>query len=252
MNKKSIIYVPYYAVDTYQNCQQKWKYIFRDNMKTEAEPSLFEHMVFSDTLSECFLCKIRYGQDPDIDMVMKTMQKYLKDREDNLQVNWSRYNRVESYDRIEIALNIYMEKVFEQVEPVEINPPWAIKIGDYKVGGRVNLKLANGVYLNYSIGSKATAQSSLDKDEKVTAIAAGLGVPFRFVKHVSVLKSKPDVDHKFTTRTWEQVNLWIQKTKKVLKQMETGITYPNIGSWLCDEDKCPFWETCRFDLENEL
>lgn len=241
-------YMPFFALTAYGHCQRQWEFAIIHGVKTSTPPTLLLWSVFQDTLLTNFAFKARTGDSLDLEFIDSTFRETWDKKISSEDIDWGDSDRKQLKLDCKSAIDVYMDKMADFVDPREVNVPWGVTVNGAKITGRISMKLINGHYLELTLGGKSTSQNDLDKSSKATAVAASVNKPIVYHKHISVQTKEPKVDHKKTTRTLDDIAKWKTITGMIIDQMNTGIAIPNCESWMCNPKSCQYYEICQEEL----
>lgn len=248
MNK--IAYVSHSQLDMWQHCPRKWEFKYVKHIQPPASAPLIEGSCYHKVLETYFNHKLVTGKDlllPEVNDSIATHWKTITASE-NL-IDWGMHNPEDVRLECQALLTEYVSTIAPQITPVNVEETYISDIDGTKFVCVIDLITSEGAVIDHKTSAKKFTQDDVDKDIQATAEAFVLDKAIVFQNHVAV-KDNITIQIVKSYRTDVDIKWWLEMTKGIIKQMNSGIAPPRAmkGDYLCSWKYCPYWNQCRTGL----
>lgn len=258
-------------VNTLFECQAKWAYRYRDNLKIPPAATLSFGSSFDDAISTNLSQKIKTKRDLPVDDVVDAFITSWSIRKE--ETDFAKDEDPSAMQRQGIGLiKKYQEKIAVNIDPLEVQKEYEVSFKGvtWKLKGYADIKETNGAIRDTKTAKKSPAKKeglyqidpayrfqtlcySVAEKSLYGPLAGDLiffdfGIKTKNARVVSV-QAPPTTagDLKFfqqiTHRAVEQMNMILQDKLLVL---------PNRKSYLCSQKYCGYWSRCINDYGGEV
>jgi hypothetical protein len=249
-----IIYVSHSQLDLWLHCPRKWEFKYIKRIQTPPTAPLIEGSCYHKVLETYFNHKLTTRQDMPLSDVNDAIATHWNTvAAPSNHINWEQHDPEDVRMECQALLTEYVSTIAPQITPVNVEETYISDIDGVKFVCVIDLITSDSAVVDHKTSAKKYSQDDVDKDIQATAEAFVLDKAIVFQNHVAV-KDGAWIQIVKSYRTDVDIKWWLDMTKGIIKQMNSGIAPPRAmkGDYLCSQKFCGYWNMCRAGLARSI
>lgn len=250
-----VLYVSHSQLDLWLHCPRKWEYKYIKKIPQPTTAPLIEGSVYHKVLETYFNHKLVSKQDLSLPDVYDALSTHWNASTSlSSHIDWGDHYPDEVRDECQALLTEYISTIAPQITPTNVEETFISDIDGTKFVCIIDLITSDETVIDHKTSGKKYTQYDVDKDIQASAEAFVLDKAIVFQNHIAVKSPSPFIQIVKSYRLKEDIDWWLNMTKGIIKQMNSGIAPPRAmkGDYLCSSKYCPYWDRCRVGLARSI